>query len=109
MPITLEQLKPGRVRVCVTQDDLDNGKPKDACECPLARAIRRALDLVDHVEVSGSDTISLEYLEAWSYSKDFSIEDFVNAFDSEERRSSLKPVDFELSINYREPEDDDDY
>lgn len=42
------------MKIQITQDDIENGKRFDPCECPVALAAKRALGVSVHV---GSDSI----------------------------------------------------
>jgi hypothetical protein len=75
----------------VMQDDIDKGRPKDECRCPVARAIRRCGPCKRGVEVR------------WAYirvgSREYQTPDVVRRFMYDfDRRNGVAPFAFRLPI-----------
>lgn len=79
------------MRIDVTQDDINNGRPRTSQHCPIARAIKRQLNCsniaVGPTEIEiGSD----------SYKTPDEAYFFIRLFD---RHFNVKPFSFELNLN----------
>lgn len=77
--------------VNVTQEDIDNGKPRHICGCPVALAVKRmALD-PGSVYVSGRYT----NIDGHQHVNSRKTSKFVNDFDS---GNPVKPFEFEIEF-----------
>lgn len=81
----------------VTQEDINNGRPLKSCECPVALACKRALN-VDKVYIDGySVTIYSDdhlYYVA-EYKLPYNAAEFIEDFDGDH---AIAPFEFELDI-----------
>lgn len=78
----------------VTQEDIDNGDPVDACGCPIALAANRAMN-----RITGTDGAELEVYNgtecvAWAELPDVASK-FVRDFDN---YRPVSPLTFQIQI-----------
>lgn len=67
----------------VTADDIKNGKPQNACECPVARAIKRVFPSSNpYINADGLEWRPYGALEDWPITDEAL--DFLDLFDSGE-------------------------
>ncbi len=94
-------LQPRTVVVEVTQDDIDNGIPGSRCDCPVARAIKRATG-ANRVSVSPGAFATI-FVEGQLASTDGNMLwiDWAIDFDKTERRQNCRP--FRLPLQYWRP------
>lgn len=83
-----------KVTVSVTADDLANGKPGDACKCPVAKAINRAVPRGRGAVVNPS---CCWFGPARRFKRDLPpvAHDFILAFD---RGEEVEPFSFDLEV-----------
>lgn len=93
-------MTPTRVKINVTAEDIQKGKPGHCDKCAIARAARRELGLKasDNVSVDGTG-ISVRD-GAW-YTRYFlhsttRMQNFIERFDDPKRRKGLKPTTFQF-------------
>lgn len=83
-----------RLRIKVTQNDIDNGTPGKECECPVALAIKRAFE-VDSVSVGDARIV----IGCDIYRTPKIVREFVWAFDAPEPDwPPFTPFSFELPL-----------
>lgn len=99
-----------KVKICVTEEDIKNGKFQSDSECPTALALRRELNDPScdiHVE-DGNTGIYIENRvtgEVLRAERGYRvIEDFIKAFDSHE---PVTPFEVEIDLELDLPEYDD--
>jgi hypothetical protein len=83
------------VRIEVTEEDIDRGKPEDRCACPVARAVRRAVGIPTSVAM---DKIVVDYATPWQteiWTPD-EVSIFVELFDI---GGAVEPFAFELEFD----------
>lgn len=97
------------VTIEVTQEDIDKGLPCDPCECPIAIATHRALELDE--EDSGLIAVEEDYIDLLGLQYDLPDEAlrFVRTFDRywsdeemtlKEYNEEVKPFSFTLTEGY---------
>lgn len=81
--------------VAVTKEDIDQGVPGDPCQCPLARALNRALDYAEGtVDVDANEYwLGPQAKEPRPYRLPAAASAFVLAFDSDE---PVAPFSFKI-------------
>jgi hypothetical protein len=86
-----------RVKVEVTQEDIDQGIPSDCTDCPVALALCRVLDLPDTITVAHS-IIRLPTPDGWQRIRiPDHVRQWIYTFDRK-GRSRVGPMTFELEV-----------
>ncbi len=67
------------VTATITQVDIDSGKPRSHCRCPIALALSRELKCVVNVHIRGVSTLKGQYLLPDDLS---AYRDFINDYDN---------------------------
>lgn len=75
------------IQISVTENDIRNGRRRDRCDCPIARAVRRTLNNMAVVTAAGIFTSDAKYRHT-DASMEFML-DFDQGFD-------VQPFTFEL-------------
>ncbi len=85
-----------RVHVELTQEDIDHGKPESCSECPVARAVARAMGVVCVVHVDCQ--IAVSDGDTWWTPLPAVVETFVDNFDNVNQRVLCEPFAFDLEL-----------
>ncbi len=92
-----------KVRVEVTQDDIDKGKPGNPCKCMLALAISRAMGEPWEVGFSFADN-EIEVDGEWVRTRRADLPgDALQAILSFDRHETVMPFDFEMEVEEVQP------
>ena len=86
-----------RVHVELTQEDIDQGIPRDCGNCPVARAIERAMGVSCKVEVE-ANRLDVYDGETWWTPLPAMVETFVDNFDNVNQRVLCEPFTFDLEL-----------
>lgn len=96
-----------RLRVVVTREDIQYGKVADSGACPVARALRRALEkrgfanvkvAVDESNIDAWGADSKGYRNIFSVLSPFDVSDFVANFDDQDYHFAHVPAPFEFTV-----------
>ena len=79
-----------RIRICVSQEDIEAGRPGNASLCPIACAIRRVRPRSKPVVTPMSC-----FIDGLTFRLPSSAVIFIESFDAD--RGSVQPFSFELS------------
>lgn len=80
-----------RITVQVTKLDIRRGKQTDCTNCPVARAVYRALGYRHHVYIGGKIEVDFNPVET-----PLKVETFIETFDQDPRRA--RPFKFCLKL-----------
>lgn len=89
------------MKVYVTQDDINKGKPTSMCNCPVARAIKRTIKNSMKVEVGENQIclISKDKNNLIRLKTPKKVGNFIDKFDSwQTALDEIKPFSFDLRI-----------
>lgn len=79
----------GRMKIQVTQEDIDQGTPSEVCACPIALAAKRVFA---HREIAVLDIV-IQIGDRWEMALPDSAQKFIEEFDN---GLPVTPFEFEL-------------
>lgn len=82
-----------RIKIEVTQEDIEKGKPRKSSHCPIARAIKQQCRNGTSVQVS-EDGISIEHNSRYGYASDHPPTRAVRFIERFDRGRPVKPFKF---------------
>lgn len=88
----------------VTEDDIKNGKPKDAAECPIALAFMRQVNFIGIISVDCNELVY--YSDDIEYTAEMpnNAHDFIINFDGKD--VEVKPFEFEIELLQNRDDED---
>jgi len=83
-----------RVKIEVTQEDIDRGARRSCCNCPIALAVKRLVPHCSEVDVR-CGAIYAKTPELWKADASISVIDFISGFDA---GRPVQPFSFPLDL-----------
>lgn len=84
-----------KIKISVSQEDIDNGTPGDETCCPIALAVKRQYPEYNEVSVE----IDVLFLDDINYLMPIEASNFVDDFDE---GKSVAPLEFEIDSDWDE-------
>ena len=88
-----------KITIDVTQEDINKGIKTDVSRCPVAKALRRAIEDAKNVSVGNKLTFNLQGVLYYA-DVPLKILEFINKFDSEGKKA-VKPT--KAVVNFKTP------